>query len=130
MSNFSNYSETAICNWLRGNANMAATGTRYLGLFNGSPTDTGSGGTEVTTQIRTAGRLAVTFGTPTDGVMQNSAAVEFGAAANSAGVTHFGVFDAASSGNLLFWGALLTSKSIDSSDIVTFEANTITVTVA
>jgi len=130
MSNFSNYTEAAISNWLRGNASMAATGTRYIGLFNGSPTDTGSGGTEVTTTIRTAGRLAATFTSPSDGVMQNSAEINFGASAGNTSVTHFGIFDASSAGNMLIWGPLTTEKTIDSSDIVLFEAASITVTIA
>lgn len=130
MSNFSDYTETAICNWLRNNAAMPAIGTRYIALFNGSPTDTGSGGTEVTSLVRVAGRLAITFGTPSNGVITNSADVDFGASANATSVTHFAIFDAATSGNMLMWGALSTSKTIDSSDVVLFEAGSVTVTIS
>jgi hypothetical protein len=35
-------------------------------------------------------------------------------------VTHFGVFDAVTTGNLLFWAALTTSKAIGNGDVASF----------
>jgi hypothetical protein len=37
-------------------------------------------------------------------------------------VSAFGIFDAASGGNLLFWGALSITKTINQGDTVTFPA--------
>lgn len=46
-------------------------------------------------------------------------------------VNGFGVYDAATGGNLLYWGALTTSKQIENGDSIRFEASTsITITEA
>ena len=130
MANASNYFEGQIANWLRGTAFAAAPASIFVGLFNGDPTDTGSGGTEVTTTIRVAGRVAVTLGAPSDGVMTNSAEVTFGTAAGAATVTHYGIYDAASGGNLLVHGAVSTSRTYAIGDTCRFATGAITVTVA
>lgn len=103
----SDYLETALCNWVKGTTMPAAPAAVFVALFNGDPTDAGSGGTEVTTTIRVAGRVAVTFGSISGGgTMSNSAIVNFGNADAGATVTHFAVYDAASAGNLLGSAAL------------------------
>ena len=101
MSGNSTYLGNALLNWVKGSAMPTAPTTVYVALWNGDPTDAGTGGTEVTTTIRTAGRLAATFGTVASKSMSNSAIVNFGAAAGAATVTYFAVFDAASAGNML-----------------------------
>lgn len=92
-------------NWLKGTAFPAAPTSVYVALFNGDPN---ASGTEVTTTIRTAGRVSVTFGTAAvaGGVasMSNSAPVDFGEAAAGATVTHVALYDAARAGNLLWSG--------------------------
>jgi hypothetical protein len=45
-------------------------------------------------------------------------------------VTHFGIYDATSAGNLLFWGSLTISKTINQGDTVSFPAASLTVTFA
>lgn len=101
MSGNSNYLGNAVLNWVRGTAMPTAPTSVYVALFNGDPTDAGSGGTEVTTTIRTAGRVAATFGAASAKSMANSAIVNFGNAVGGATITHFAVFDAASAGNML-----------------------------
>src|SRR6478735_6639217 len=101
MSGNSTYLGNAVLNWVKGSAMPTAPSSVYVGLFNGDPTDTGSGGTEVTTTIRPAGRVASTFGSVSSKSMANNATVNFGTASGSATVTHFGVFDASSAGNML-----------------------------
>ena len=127
MSNASNYLENAICNVFRG---TTLTGvTAYVALFDGDPGEDGSGATEVTTTIRPAGRVAVTFGTPSNGVMSNSADVDFGNADSGATVAGFGIYDAASSGNLLAYGTL-TSQAVTAGNPVKFSTGNLTITVA
>lgn len=106
MSGNSTYLGNALLNWVKGTAMPTAPTTVYVGLFNGDPTDAGTGGTEVTTTVRTAGRVAVAYGTVGSKSMTNSAAVSFGAAAAGATITHFAIFDAASAGNMLGSNAL------------------------
>lgn len=131
MSAFSDYMEDKILNWLKGTAFGAAPGAVYVGLFNGSPTDAGGGGAEVTTTIRTAGRVAVTFGALSGGAMSNSAVVDFGAAAGDATVSHFGLFDAAAGGNLLMHGALTAgSQAVSAGTNVVWPIGDLDVSVA
>ncbi len=124
----SDYLETSLCNWIKGTAMPAAPAAVYVALWNGDPTDTGTGGTEVTTTIRAAGRVAVTFGSITGGgTMSNSAIVNFGNAAGAATVTHFAIMDAASAGNMLGSGPLTSgSQAISSGTPVSFAAGAIT----
>lgn len=125
----SNYSETALCNWLRGSANMPAAATPYIALFSSNPTDTGLAGTDVTTLVRPAGRLAVTFGAPSNGVIANTIAVNFGDSANDTSITHFGIYDAVSGGNLICYGALSSPRTVLTSDAVNWSAGSLVVTI-
>ena len=130
MSGLSHYTEAALLSWLKGTAMPAAPAGVYVGLFDGDPTDTGSAGAEVTTTIRAGGRVAATFGALTGNTsMANSADVDFGAAAGAATVSHFGLFSAASGGNLLASGAVAQSKSVAAMNLVKFPAGSLTITV-
>jgi len=68
----------------------------------------------------------------TGGQTSNNGAITFPSPTASWGtVTHFGIFDAASSGNLLFHGALTASKTINSGDAApSFQAAQLAVTFA
>lgn len=125
---FSDYSEEKVAKWLAGQANAPSVGTRYIGLFSSDPTDANSG-TEVTSTVRTDGRIAITFTTPSNGSMSNASEIDFGVAQNDASVTHFGIFDAQTAGNLLFYGPLNSPKTIQSADDVVWDAGALVVTV-
>jgi hypothetical protein len=60
-SDLSTYFGNKIVRWLGGNAMPTAPANLYLALYNGDPK---SGGTEVTTTIRVAGRITATFSVP------------------------------------------------------------------
>lgn len=99
-----------------------AVGTHYLALFTAAPSDTG-GGTEVTggsyARVAVANNTtnwpAATGGSPAS--KSNGVAITFPAPTANWGIaTHFGVFDAASGGNLIRWAALSTPKTINIGD--------------
>lgn len=119
MSAFSNYLENLIINNVLGQAAMPAIPNLYFALFTAGPTDSG-GGTEVSGT--NYARVNVTnnttnFPTATTGLKQNATAIVFPTAGGSWGtVTHWGIFDASSSGNLLFHGALDSAKAVGSGD--------------
>lgn len=102
MSNLTDFLENAIINHFFRNTSQAASGA-YVALFSVMPAEDGTGGTEVTTTIRTAGRVAAGFSAPTggSGIVTNAADVDFGLAAGAANLAGFGLFNAASGGNLL-----------------------------
>jgi hypothetical protein len=116
----------------------------YVGLFTAAPNDAG-GGTEVTgnnyARVTVASSLANWAGTQsagsttassgTGGVTSNNGAISFPTPSGSWGtVSHFGIFDAASAGELLFHAALADPKAINSGDSVSFAAGALTVTFA
>jgi hypothetical protein len=126
--NNSDYLEARISDWLKGTAMPAAPSALYIGLFNGDPTDAGTGGTEVTTLILTSGRMTASF-TRVGGVLTSNSAVDFGGAAGAATISHFGIFDAAAAGNLLMYGPLTGGvQSVESGVNVSFAAGDLTLT--
>lgn len=116
MSALSDYAENELLDHLLGTGAFTMPSAVYVGLSTGSFNDDNSG-TELSGNNYT--RKAVSFGAAASGTASNDAAVEFSAATGSWGVvSHFGLFDAASSGNLLIHGALTASKTIESGDIL------------
>lgn len=127
MSAFSNYMEAKIAEWLKGTAFGTAPTTVYVGLHVGNPTDTGTGGTPSALVARTAVTLAAASG----GATSNSAEVDFGTASGTTEtIDYFGIWDAASGGNLLIYGALSPSKTVNNGDAVTIAASALTITLS
>ena len=111
---FSNFLETEILDHVFAGAAYTAPTTKYLALFTAAPGETG-GGTEVSGGAYA--RQSVAF-TTTGNTTSNSAAVEFPTATASFGtVTHVGVFDALTAGNLMAYATLSSSKAIDTGDV-------------
>lgn len=116
MSAASDYLEGAALDHFLGITSITAPANVYLALFTAAPNDAG-GGTEVSGG--SYARQAVTFDRSGD-TATNNGDVTFATATASWGtVTHWGLFDAATSGNLLFHGAFDASRTIGSGD--TFE---------
>lgn len=97
----SDYLEAAVLNEVLRNTNLVPVATVYLSLHTADPLDTG--GSEVAGG--SYARQAIAFGAPAAGVCTNSANIEF-ATMPATTVTHFGIWDAASSGNLLLTGPI------------------------
>jgi hypothetical protein len=126
MAEMSNYLENALINATLRNTSYTSPATVYVGLFTTDPTDAGTG-TEISGG--SYARVAVTFGAPSDGVTTNSGAVEFAQATASWGtITHIGILDALTSGNLLYHTALDVSKAIDTGDIFKIAIGSLSVT--
>ena len=130
MAEFSNYLENALINAVLRNTSYTSPTTVYVSLYTSDPTDADTG-TEVSTSGTSYARTAVTFGAPSNGVSTNSADVTFPTATASWGtVTHIGIHDASTAGNLLFHTPLDTSKTIDSGDIFKITSGNLSVTLA
>lgn len=111
---FSNYLETKVLDHVFGATAYTAPATLYVGLYTAAPSDTG-GGTEVSGTGYA--RQTATFTTSGD-TTSNDSAIEFPTAGSNWGtVTHVGVFDASTSGNMLVYGSLSTSKLVESGDV-------------
>lgn len=126
MSAMSDYLENAIGNHILRNIAYTSPTTVYCALYTVAPSDAG-GGTEVSGGGYA--RQAVTFGAPSNGVFTNSADVVFPiATANWGTIVAFALFDAATGGNMLIYGNLSSSKTINSGDQFRFPAGQLSVT--
>ena len=130
MAALSDYLENKLIDFLLRGQTFTAPTTVYVGLLTAAPSDTG-GGTEVSggsyARVSVASSLANWAGTQssgstaassgTGGTTSNNNAITFPAPTASWGVvTHMAVYDASTAGNLLFYAALGTSKTINNGD--------------
>lgn len=128
MAEMSNYLENALINATLRNTAFTSPSVVYVGLYTADPTDVGSGN-EVSGG--SYARVAVTFGAPSNGTALNSVAVEFPQATVGFGtVTHIGILDALTTGNLLYHTALDTAKTIEIGDIFKIAIGSLSVTLA
>ena len=131
MAGFSDYLEDKVLDHVFGGSAYTAPSTLYVGLFTAAPSDTG-GGTEVSGGSyarKSMAAMTVSGTSPTTAT--NGAAVEFVTATGSWGdISHTGIFDASSGGNLLCWAALSASKTVASGDVIRFDAGDLDVTLA
>lgn len=123
----SNTFETRVLTWLFTGDAVTRPSAFYIALFTSNPAEDASG-TEVSTSGTAYARQSATF-TVSGNEATNSAAIEFPTATASYGtVTHVGVYDASTAGNLIAYAALTTSKAIDTGDVLRLPANDLDVT--
>lgn len=129
MSAFTDYLENKLADHLFRGTAYTPPSTWYVGLMTSAASDTGPG-TEVS--VGSYARVAVsnaaaswkgTHGSATgassgtSGTVTNAAAITFPApTANWGTVSYWGIWDAASGGNLCVWDDLTTAKTINSGD--------------
>ena len=131
MGSKANYLENALLDHVFGGSSFSKPATVYVALFTVTPNDAG-GGTEVSGNGYA--RVAVTnnntnWPAASSGEKSNGAAITFPISTGSWGtVVAFGIFDAATSGNLLYWGALTESKAIGTEETPSFPVGDIDIT--
>ena len=124
---FSNFLETEILDHVFGGNAYTAPATLYLGLHTSNP-DEDDSGTEVSTSGTAYARQSIGF-TVSGNTATSSADVEFPTATASYGtVTHVGVYDASSAGNLIAYAALSASKNISTGDVLRVPAGDLDIT--
>ena len=112
---FTNFLETEILDHVFAGAAYTAPGTKYLALF--TAISDGEAGSVTELSGSAYARQSVAF-TTSGNTTSNNAAVEFPTATGSWGtVTHVGVYDASSSGNLMAYATLSSSKAIATGDV-------------
>jgi hypothetical protein len=121
---FADYLETEIIDHVfRNSAIFSAPANVFVALYTSATSDAG-GGAEVSGGGYARVAVATSSGwTGSGGATDNAADIDFGtAAANWGTVTHVGVRDAASGGNLLVHGALTAAQTVNSGDSFKFAA--------
>ena len=126
MGQLSNYLENALINATLLGTAYTSPATVYLALYTSDPTDADTG-TEVSGGAYA--RQSIAFGAPSNGVATNSANVNFPqATANWGTVSHIGIRDASTAGNLLYYAPLTTARSILTGDTLSFLTGQVSVT--
>jgi hypothetical protein len=137
MSAASDYLENKVLDHVLTATTFTAPAARYLALFTNTSSnaaDNLEAGTltdEISTSGTAYGRKIVTFAAASSGISATNATVTFDAAtANWGTVTHVAVMDAATSGNVLFYGAVTTAKTIETGDTFQVSSGNLTVSLA
>lgn len=121
MANMSDYLENALASTMFASGTFTFPANLYIGLFTATPSDSSytevSGGSYARAN---AGKGNWTVSAAGDGSTQatNDNAITFASAptANWGTITYFGIFDASTSGNMLFWGELAAARTVNSGD--------------
>ena len=129
MSAKSDYLEKKILDYvLRDTADWAPTAV-YLSLHTSSPGETD--GNEISGNGYSRQAIAFDAAHATNGTAANSDVESFTASGGSFGaITHFGIHDASTGGNLLYYGAVSPNKTIADGDTLQFAAGSIVITEA
>ena len=130
MAALSDYAEKLLLDWSMTTGSATRPTAWYVALYSAAPSDSGGG-----TEISTGGyaRKSVTFSAASTpgGTTSNSNTVTFTASgANYGTVTHIGIFDALTTGNLLWHGAMTASKTVNDGDTLEFSIGNIDLTLA
>ena len=130
MAALSDYAEKLLLDWSMTTGSATRPTAWYVALYTSAPSDSG-GGTEVSTGGYA--RQTVTFGaaaTP-GGTTDNTTTVTFTASGDNWGtVSHIGLFDASTSGNLLWHGAMTAPKTVNDGDTLEFSVGNIDLSIA
>lgn len=127
MAEISNYLENKLLDHVLRNTSYTSPTTVYVGLYTSNP-DEGNTGTEVSGGSYARQSLSVT--TASGGIVTSSEDVTFPQATGSWGtISHIGLLDALTSGNLLMYTALTTSKDIESGDVLKIATGSLTASI-
>lgn len=129
MASTTDYLEAAIINAVLRNTSYTSPTTVYVSLHSSATNDAG-GGAELSGNGYA--RQSCAFDAPgaTDGLTQNTSAVTFSASGAWSAATHFAIWDASTTGNMLFHSALDASRTAGDGDDLVFAAGALTVTLA
>jgi hypothetical protein len=135
MSAASNYLENKVLDHVLTATAYTQPVTRYIGLFTNTSTNAASNLEAGTLTDEVSGgsyaRKTVTFSAASNGTSSTSATVTFDTATGNWGtITHVAVMDALTNGNVLFWGAVTTPKTIETGDTFQVSSGNLTVSLA
>jgi hypothetical protein len=129
VASYSNYLENAVLNWLFNQTPMTLSSV-YVALYTSAPSDNG-GGTEVSGNNYARAEVATTntnFLPATNGTIKNALTINFNVPSGNWGtVTHIGLFDSATGGNLLMWAPLQQSRVVTTGSTVNINQNQLTI---
>lgn len=127
MTAFSDYLENELLDHTLGGAAYLSPAFVYVGLATSSFADDNSGAGEISGGAYA--RKAASFAAASSGSCSTDTTITWDTATADWGtITHFGIFDASTAGNLLYHGALTASKVISNGDTFEIQSGNLTVT--
>ena len=131
---FSQYFANEILTWIKGSSFPTALSNVYVSIHTGDPGTAGTSndvtltvtGSSNRTAISSSAFTGVTGASPSGFEIKNTNTVHITTNAQNGTqqtLTHFGLWDAQTSGNFIASGALTTSVDIQSGDTVQFNGN-------
>lgn len=131
MAGKADFLENELLDHVFGKGSYSSPAPVWIGLWTASLADDSDGSTAGEVSGGGYSRQsapATKWGSASGGSISNTGSITFPSATASWGtVTHFGIFDASSAGNLLYFAALSASKKIESGDTPKFAAGALTV---
>jgi hypothetical protein len=130
MAALSDHAEKLLLDWMMTTGSATRPTAWYVALYTAAPSDSG-GGTEVSGNGYA--RETVTFAAATSpgGTTSNTGDITFTAAGGDWGtITHIGIHDASTGGNLLWHGQMTASKTVADGDTLQFSTGNIDLTIA
>ena len=130
MAALSDHAEALLLDWLMTTDVVTRPTAWYVGLYTAAPSDSG-GGTEVSGSGYSRQTITVASATSPGGTTSNTGDIVFTASGGDWGtITHIGIHDASSGGNLLWHGAMTASKTVADGDTLEFSIGNIDLTIA
>lgn len=127
----SDFLENELLDHVLGNAAYSAPSPVFVGLFTATPSDTG-GGTEVSGSNYSRASVtnnATNFPAASGGLKSNGTDITFPVPSGSWGtIVAFGIFDASSGGNLLYWGPITPNQAVVANATVKILAGALDIT--
>lgn len=125
----SDYLENELVDHALRGLSFTAPASHYIALFDVDPGDDGTAGTEVSGG--SYAREAATFAAPANGTTSNSGIVTFNTpTADWGNVQGWAVFDAVTSGNMLFHGTLDNAVYISEGQVAEFAVGALELTLS
>ena len=129
MTALSNYAELKVLDHLFRNTAYTSP-SAYMGLFTSDPTDAGTG-TEVSGNGYARVQIDNKMAAAASGAISSNSDITFPTASGGAfgTITHIGIYDASSAGNLLAHGSLSASRTISEGDAFQINSGSLTITI-
>lgn len=129
MAGLSTYAQQKVLEHAVGKTSWTMPANVWVALYTATPSDAG-GGTEATggsyARKQTVGS---DWGTASGTTISNAAAITFVTPTGSWGtISHFGIFDAVTTGNLIGWAAVTTPQAVGTGNTVSFAIGALTIT--
>ena len=128
MSDFTDYTENNIVNWMVGGVDMPVShGNVYVALHTGDPTETGDSNEVSAASYARASTTAGTDWNINGGSFENSSDIGFTDATETWGdISHFSLWDSETGGNAIAYSNLTTTRTVQDGDAPIFRSQSLT----